>query len=88
MPAKRKKRPTRRKPAIGYGRPPRAYQWKKGQSGNPAGRPKGSRNRVGHTMSLETLVKLVDSPRTPAAVRLRASKIYLELMLRAAGLWE
>lgn len=89
MPAKRRKtrRPAKRY-RTGYGRPPKRYQWKKGQSGNPAGRPKGSRNKVGHTMSLETLVKLVDSPRTPAAVRLRASKIYLELMMRAAGLWE
>lgn len=23
---------------IGYGRPPKAHQWKKGQSGNPTGR--------------------------------------------------
>ena len=25
---------------IGFGRPPKASQWKKGQSGNPKGRPK------------------------------------------------
>ncbi|MEM8936284.1 MAG: DUF5681 domain-containing protein [Pseudomonadota bacterium] len=29
---------------IGYGNPPKAGQFKKGQSGNPAGRPKGSKN--------------------------------------------
>lgn len=29
---------------IGYRRPPKAGQFKKGQSGNPKGRPKGSKN--------------------------------------------
>jgi hypothetical protein len=29
---------------VGYGRPPKHSQWKKGQSGNPDGRRKGTRN--------------------------------------------
>jgi hypothetical protein len=29
---------------VGYGRPPKKKRFKKGQSGNPAGRPKGSKN--------------------------------------------
>ncbi len=29
---------------VGYGKPPKATQFKKGQSGNPKGRPKGSKN--------------------------------------------
>ena len=29
---------------IGYGKPPKASQFKPGQSGNPKGRPKGAKN--------------------------------------------
>jgi hypothetical protein len=39
--ASRKRKPL--DPAVGYGHPPKATQFKKGQSGNPKGRPKGSR---------------------------------------------
>jgi hypothetical protein len=39
--ANRKRKPP--DDAVGYGRPPKATQFKKGQSGNPKGRPKGSR---------------------------------------------
>lgn len=31
---------------VGYGKPPAASRFRKGQSGNPRGRPKGSRNRL------------------------------------------
>lgn len=30
---------------VGYGQPPKHHQWKKGQSGNRAGRKKGSKNK-------------------------------------------
>lgn len=45
--AKKKKSPIKDIPAdyeVGFCKPPKATQFKKGQSGNPRGRPKGSLN--------------------------------------------
>jgi Family of unknown function (DUF5681) len=38
--------------AIGYGKPPRHTQFKRGQSGNPKGRAKGSKNLATLIMSV------------------------------------
>ena len=38
-------RPTSSDYTVGYGKPPEENRFQKGQSGNPRGRPKGSRNR-------------------------------------------
>lgn len=44
--AKRKKRPTRKSGdhEVGYSKPPKNTQFKRGKSGNPRGRPKGTKN--------------------------------------------
>src|SRR5262249_15390233 len=41
---RKKIRKRRARYAVGYGRPPASSQFRPGQSGNPNGRPKGSRN--------------------------------------------
>lgn len=49
---KRKPSPKRRLPKeaddhdVGYGKPPRAHQFKPGTSGNPKGRPKGAKSEA------------------------------------------
>ena len=49
----------RKKPyKVGYGQPPRGTQFRPGQSGNPRGRPKGSRNFV--SVMKKVLLKPVD----------------------------
>jgi hypothetical protein len=72
-----KKRPRQ---AIGYGRPPVATRFRKGCSGNPHGRPKGARNRVGRHVEADELVRIMNSPRTPAGTKVKAAKALLEIV--------
>jgi hypothetical protein len=62
--------------SVGYGRPPKATQFKKGQSGNPRGRPKGSRP-VGAVLQ-EILGQRISVTENGKTRRLSA----LEVMLR------
>jgi hypothetical protein len=43
---KLKQLPTRMRYQVGYGKPPSETRFKKGQSGNPRGRPRGSKNKL------------------------------------------
>jgi hypothetical protein len=70
----RKKSAWKRNPRYRGLRP-----WKPGQSGNPKGRPKGSRNKVDHRMAMDTLVRIMKSKRTPAALQLKAAKTIIHL---------
>jgi hypothetical protein len=52
---------------IGYGKPPQDYQFKRGQSGNPAGRPRGSPNVLSELkrwLATPTKVKIGDVIKT------------------------
>ena len=84
----RKKRQPGKGYRIGYCRPPKRTQFRKGMSGNPKGRKKGSRNRVNHRLALAQLVKIMERKSTPAMVKIKAAKIILELTMQAAGLAE
>src|SRR5262249_9876502 len=68
--------------AVGYGRPPVNRQFKPGQSGNPRGRPKGSKNLA--TMFAEALSRPVTVRDKSGKIR-RLSKRELEVIVNKAA---
>lgn len=69
---------------VGYGKPPKATRFKKGQSGNPKGRPKGCLNVatiVERTMSQKVQVK--ENGRTRTCTKLEVA--ITQLANKAAG---
>ncbi|NHK26376.1 hypothetical protein FF098_000480 [Parvularcula flava] len=50
---------TKRDYEIGYGKPPAHSRFKKGQSGNPKGRPKGSRNKPSQPATTEDMLQSI-----------------------------
>jgi len=55
--------------------------WKKGQSGNPKGRPPGRRNRVSGELAMDKLVQIMRSKRASADAQVKAAKIILDLAM-------
>jgi len=59
--------------SVGYGKPPRHSQFKKGQSGNPRGRAKGTRNLPSLIMSgLNELVTITENGKRRKITKLEA----------------
>lgn len=57
---------------VGYGKPPSATRFKPGQSGNPHGRPKGSKNiqpPIGENTLQDIILKEAYRPIIPSAIR-------------------
>jgi hypothetical protein len=74
---RKKQQPKAKRYRVGYGKPPKRTRFKKGRSGNPKGRKRGSRNRVSHMLALDQLVKIMESEKSPAMARVKAAKLLL-----------
>jgi hypothetical protein len=69
-------------PRVGYCRPPREHQFKSGQSGNPKGRRKGSRNLA--TIIAEVLQRQIRTRIDGEPKRLLPTEALIHVVLRKA----
>jgi len=68
---------------VGYGKPPATSRFKKGKSGNPKGRPKGSRNFASDLkVVLNTMVKVTEDGEQKTVT----SQLAIMMQLRAQAL--
>lgn len=68
--------------SVGYGRPPIASRFKKGSSGNPKGRPKGSRNIT--SLLAEELDRTVYAVAGGKPVRLKKKEVMVRKLVDRA----
>jgi hypothetical protein len=68
---------------VGYGKPPRAKQFQKGASGNPKGRPKGSKNLQSIVMKESKRKIRIDGPRGPQNITM-LDLVIKQLLQKAA----
>ena len=67
---------------VGYGKPPRSTRWAKGQSGNPRGRAKGSRNLL--TIMKEEAAKIIEIKENGQRKRLTKLEVVVRAQLNKA----
>ena len=69
--------------AVGYGKPPLASQFQKGQSGNPGGRPRGTKRLV--MLLAEALSLRSGYPKADGTWMTQAEAIFAGLVAQASG---